>query len=123
MRLLTMHIVGNLQLGFKKCRGIRNGAIVLPNQELQLAGNNPVFFRDRVILTVCYDIVSEFNESLLTKLPGDVHTSKSVDSVNINEDGAGYIPQKFSQSQTPSGLPPSRLNLKVGAIIILLRNS
>ena len=42
--------------------------LVFPNQELQLAGNNPLFFRDQVILTFCNNVVSEFNESLLTKL-------------------------------------------------------
>ena len=95
---------------------------VFPLGELQQARNNPVFFRDRVILTFCNNVVAEFNESLLTKLPGDVHTYDSVDSVDINEDGTDHIPQEFLRSQTPSGLPPSRLNLKVGAPIILLRN-
>ena len=95
---------------------------VFPLGELQQARNNPVFFRDRVILTFRNDVVAEFNESLLTKLPGDVHTYDSVDSVDINEDGTDHIPQEFLRSQTPSGLPPSRLNLKVGAPIILLRN-
>ena len=68
--------------------------------------------------------MAEFNKSLLTKLPGDVHTYDSVDSIDINEDRTDHIPQEFLQSQTvtPSGLPPSRLNLKVGAPIILLRN-
>ena len=93
---------------------------VFPNQELQLAGDNPLFFRNRVILTFCNDVVSEFNESLLTKLPGDMHTYDSMDSVDSNEDGTDHIPQEFLRSQTPSGLPPSRLNLKIGAPIILL---
>ena len=66
--------------------------------------------------------MAEFNYSLLMKLPGEVHIYDSVDSVDINEDETDHIPQEFLQSQTPSGLPPSRLNLKVGASIILLRN-
>ena len=95
---------------------------VFPLEELQHAGNNPGFFRDRVILTFRNDVVAEFNESLLMKLPGEVHTYDSVDSVDINEDETDHIPQEFLRSQTPSGLPPSRLNLKVGAPIILFRN-
>ena len=67
-------------------------------------------------------MVAAFNKSLLMKLPGDVHTYNSVDSVDINQDETDHIPQEFLRSQTPSGLPPSRLNLKVGAPIILLRN-
>ena len=95
---------------------------VFPVEELQQAGNNPGFFRDRIILTFRNDLVAEFNESLLMKLPGDVHTYDSVDSVDINQDETDHIPQEFLRSQMPSGLPPSRLNLKVGAPIILLRN-
>lgn len=66
--------------------------------------------------------MAEFNESLLTKLLRDVHTYDSIDSVDINKDGTDHIPQEFLRSQTPSGLPPSRLNLKVGTPIILLCN-
>lgn len=70
-------------------------ASVFPNQELQLAGNNPLFFRDRVILTFRNDVISEFNESLLTKLPGDMHTYESMDSVDCNEDGTDHIFKSF----------------------------
>ena len=65
--------------------------------------------------------ISEFNESLLTRLPGDV-SYDSVDSVDMNEDGTDHIPQEFLRSRTPPGLLPPRLDLKVGASIILLRN-
>ena len=66
-------------------------------------------------------MVTEFNKSLLLKLPEDVHTYDSADIVDINEDETDHIPQEFLRSQTPSELPP-RLNLKVEAPIILLRN-
>ena len=96
--------------------------IIFLLEELQHAGNNSGFFWDRVILTFRNDVVAEFNKSLLMKLPRAVHTYNSVDNVDINEDKIDHIPQEFLQSQTPSGLPPSRLNLKVGAHIILLCN-
>ena len=67
-------------------------------------------------------MVAEFNEPLLMKLPEEVYTYDSVDSVDINEDETDHILQEFLRSQTPSGLPSSKLNLKVGAPIILLRN-
>ena len=95
---------------------------LFPQEELQQAENNFGFFRDRVILTFRNDVIAEFNESLLLKLPGEVNTYDSIDSVDINEDETDHIPQEFLRSLTPSGLPPSRLNLKVGAPIILLRN-
>ena len=67
-------------------------------------------------------MVAEFNKSLLIKLPKEVHTYDSVNSVDVNKDRTDHIPQEFLPSQTPSGLPPFRLNLKVEAPIILLRN-
>lgn len=66
--------------------------------------------------------MAEFNEFLLMKLPGEVHTYDSVDSVDINKDKTDYIPQEILRSQTPFGLSPSKLNLKVKAPMILLRN-
>ena len=96
--------------------------LVFPLEKLRHAANNLGFFQDCVILTFRNDVVAEFNESLLMKLPGEVHTYDSVDSVDINEDETDHIPQEFLRSQILSGLPPSKLNLKVGAPIILLRN-
>ena len=64
----------------------------------------------------------EFHKSFLTKLLEDIHTYNSFDNVDINKDGTDHISQEFLRSQIPFGLPPSRLNLKVGASIILLCN-
>lgn len=96
--------------------------MVFPLEELQHAENNPDFFQDCIILIFWNDVVAEFNESLLMKLLGEVYTYNSIDNVDINEDEIDYIPQEFLQSQMPSGLPPSKFNLKVGTLIILLRN-
>ena len=74
---------------------------IFPQEELQRAGNNPGFFRDRVILTFRNDVVAEFNESLLLKLPGEIHTYDSIDTVDINEDKTDHIPQEFLRSLTP----------------------
>lgn len=95
---------------------------VFPLEELQQARNNLVFFRNCVILTFCNNLVAKFNKSLLAKLPEGIHTYNFVDNVDINKNGTDHITQEFLGSQTPSELPPSRLNLKVGASIILLCN-
>ena len=71
---------------------------VFPLEELQQAENNPGFFRDRVILTFCNDVLAEFNESLLMKLSGDVYTYDSVDSVDINQDETHYTSRVFTIS-------------------------
>ena len=91
--------------------------IVFPLKELQHAGNNPGFFQDCVILTFQNDVMAEFNKSFLMKLPGEIHIYDSIHTVDINKDETDHIPQEFLQSQTPSGLAPSKLNLKVGALL------
>lgn len=91
-------------------------------EELSYARNNPSFFQDRVILIFRNNIVVEFNKSLLIKLSEEVYTYNSIDNIDINKDKTDYILQEFLQSQTPSKLLLTRLNLKVGAPIILFCN-
>ena len=65
----------------------------------------------------------ELNEQVLQQLPGECHTYASVDSAMCdNEEEATNYPPEFLHSLTPSGLPPHILNLKVGAVVMLLRN-
>ena len=91
-------------------------------KELQHAGSNSSFFWDHIILTFRNDLVAKFNKSLLMKLLGEIYTYNFIDSVDINEDKTNHIPQEFLQSQTSSKLPPFKLNLKIGALIILFCN-
>lgn len=72
--------------------------LVFPNQELQLARNNCIFFQDRVILNFCNNVVSKFDKSLLTKFPGNAHIYDSIDNININKNRTNHIPQEFLQS-------------------------
>ncbi|XP_076038424.1 uncharacterized protein LOC143023699 [Oratosquilla oratoria] len=63
------------------------------------------------------------NEDILRRLPTESKTYLSIDSVSSdNEMEANNYPIEFINSLTPSGMPPHRLNLKVGYIIMLLRN-
>ncbi len=78
---------------------------------------------DRVILCPKNEDSLIVNEQVLQRLPGMEKVYTSVDEVECEdgEDVSNY-PTEFLNSLTPSGMPPHKLNLKIGAIVMLLRN-
>ena len=59
----------------------------------------------------------------MAKIDGDAKTYISIDDVDCDSEyEKANFPTEFINSLTPSGMPPHRLILKVGAIIMLLRN-
>lgn len=98
---------------------------VYPPHLLAHAHLNPETFRDRAILTVRNDTVAEINEAILTRLHGSATTFHSTDAVERSggeDDSIEPPPPELLQTFNPSSLPPSKLSLKVGAPVILLRN-
>ena len=80
-------------------------------------------FPNRVILTPTNDEAFEINDRLIEQLPGDSRTYFSVDSVVTDEPVEGDVyPMEFINSVTPTGIPRHKLKLKVGCIVMLLRN-
>ena len=77
----------------------------------------------RAILAPTNKDTLEMNIEIIDKLPGTLHVYNSADSITSEDpaDEANYPPE-FLHQQTPSGMPPHRLPLKVGVIIMLLRN-
>src|SRR5277367_775788 len=67
--------------------------------------------------------VDKINEHVLTLLDGQTHTYLSSDSIDdqTGEDQENY-PVEYLNELSPSGMPPHKLNLKIGVIIMLLRN-
>ncbi|CEG76448.1 hypothetical protein RMATCC62417_11344 [Rhizopus microsporus] len=85
--------------------------------------SSQVYFGERVILASRNDTVNTISMAVLEKTPGEKVTLLSTDSADINDaDGLHTIPTEYLQSVNPSGLPPSQLELKVGAPVMLLRN-
>ncbi|GBM04994.1 hypothetical protein AVEN_60199-1 [Araneus ventricosus] len=61
------------------------------------------------------------NKQLLQELPGSVQVYKSIDTTcDINE--AVNYPTKFLNTMDPPRVPSHTLEIKIGALIILLRN-
>jgi hypothetical protein len=78
----------------------------------------------RAILSPKNQQVDQINDRILNLLDGETKTYQSADSL-ISEDpdvDDGNFPVELINSYTPSGFPPHTLRLKVGAMVLLLRN-
>ena len=64
------------------------------------------------------------NNEILSRLNGDSKEYSSIDTIVDDENGClqNSIPIEFVNSITPNGLPPHKLILMIGAIIILSSN-
>ena len=81
------------------------------------------FFQHRCILSVRNDAVAEINDLLLDRFGGEESIFEAADVAEIDDGDRIDIPSaEFLASLNPASLPPSRLRLKVGVPVMLLRN-
>ncbi|GBN80645.1 hypothetical protein AVEN_190716-1 [Araneus ventricosus] len=83
----------------------------------------PEELKGRAILTVTNDLSMQINNRVLECMPGNDVIYKSIDNIVSNDpqDQLAYT-EEFLNSLSPTGMPPHKLRLKPGAIIMLLRN-
>ena len=83
----------------------------------------PHQLKGRAILSVTNEESLELNNRVLERMPGKEVVYESVDSIVSDqaEDQLAY-PEEFLNTLTPAGMPPHKLRLKIGAVIMLLRN-
>ncbi|MCH83073.1 ATP-dependent DNA helicase PIF1 [Trifolium medium] len=86
----------------------------------------PDFFQDRAILAPTLDVVEEINDYVLALMPGDAKEYLSCDSISKGDDDVGvdlrWITTEFLNEIKCSGMPNHKLIIKVGVVIMLLRN-
>ncbi|EJK73532.1 hypothetical protein THAOC_04838, partial [Thalassiosira oceanica] len=82
---------------------------------------NEDYFKSRMILAATNEIVNQVNNDVVTGLPGELHSLRSVDTVGDSDDKTAF-PTEWLNILSPSGLPEHELLLKKEAIVILLRN-
>jgi hypothetical protein len=83
------------------------------------------YYLDRTILSCTNDNVDVINSALLNRFPGEQHIFHSADSTSFTEQQLNNYqpyPTEYLNSLKASGLPLSRLALKPGCPIMLLRN-
>jgi len=81
------------------------------------------FFAERAILSARNDDVDSFNSMILNKFPGEVCLYHSADTTeNPGNQVTLMYPAEYLNSINVSGLPLSKLALKVGCTVMVLRN-
>jgi ATP-dependent DNA helicase PIF1 len=97
---------------------------VFPAAEMAQVNGDSDFFASRAILTIRNVDLDQFNQALLNKIPGELHTLYAVDSAQLDDiaDNHEEFSREFLQTVDLPGMPPSILQLKVGVPIMLLRN-
>jgi hypothetical protein len=94
-------------------------------EQMQGITRNISFFRDRAILTTKNDTVADINVRILIRLAGETRVYDTINSISFNtmkESNRSDISIEFLRAQNPLGLPPARLELKIGIPVICLRN-
>ncbi|XP_065321337.1 ATP-dependent DNA helicase PIF1-like [Gordionus sp. m RMFG-2023] len=77
----------------------------------------------KIILTTKNKIALTLNNDIINIISGPIKHYYSADSIESdNKDDIMNFPLEFLHSQTPSDMPPHKLTLKVGTIVMLLRN-
>jgi hypothetical protein len=69
--------------------------------------------------------VADVNVRILTRLTGETRVYDTVNFISFNtmeESSRPNVSIEFLRAQNPSGLPPARLELKIEALVICLRN-
>ena len=82
---------------------------------------NHEWLSERVILIPKNVDVSLMNTEIQNRIPGEIHTYKSIDTVLTENEAVNY-PTEFLNSMDLPGLPPHELTLKIGTPVICLRN-
>ncbi|KAL8108004.1 hypothetical protein AgCh_024432 [Apium graveolens] len=84
------------------------------------------YLRSRAILTPTNVVVDDINNNILEKIPGTLHTYLSQDSIDDvgDEDNEfkSAFPVKYPNSLNMPCIPKHELNIKVGIVVMLMRN-
>lgn len=97
---------------------------IYPDAMLNTPAEYLTAFKDRALLALTNHAVAAINTDILERFPGFAREFLSVDTASDVSDsiGAETYTVELLQSIDLAGMPPSKLNLKTGVPVILLRN-
>ncbi|KAG5520645.1 hypothetical protein RHGRI_033280 [Rhododendron griersonianum] len=110
----------------RKCQDLNEMLSAVYPQLNVLSTTTPTFLTERIILSARNDDVNSINGAALNVYPRSVYTYLAAIKMCEDDEIDGSItnryPNEYLNSLDPPGLPPFKLELKVGSPIILLRN-
>ena len=80
---------------------------------------DPAWIASRSVICPTNKTVDIINGAVMNTFPGNAREYRSFDSI---EKDAHLYPTEFLNSLSPSGMPPHKMDLKVGCPVMLLRN-
>ena len=81
------------------------------------------YFCECMLLSARNEDVHKINNQILAKFPGNAQVFHSADSISTSQDGDDILyPSEYLNSINISGLPLSKLTLKIGCPIMILCN-
>jgi ATP-dependent DNA helicase PIF1 len=93
---------------------------------LETSYSDPVYLRERAIVSPKNDTIDEINTHVLSLIPGHERIYLSSDSLVDSSKEHGNLdllyPVEFLNSLQFKGIPPHKLILKIGSPVMLLRN-
>ena len=116
-----------VELDRRMCKGVASEADVLSMIDW-IYGANPFqndwrFWSKRAVVTPRHMCADYVNDLMLSRSPEPEIECLSADFVNDDNGQRGWeMPTDFLQKQAFGNLPPHRLRLKKGAVVMLLRN-
>ncbi|XP_046422348.1 uncharacterized protein LOC124180644 [Neodiprion fabricii] len=139
----TIILGGDFRLVLPIVKRGGNGEVELFVPEKEIQSNNlvddlyprnlpPDELTNRAILAPLNVEVNQLNTEILRRMDGNIFESKSIDYATLqgidtadaalDEEATLRYPIEYLNGLTPSGLPPHNIQLKVGAIVMSLRN-
>ncbi|CAM9225750.1 unnamed protein product [Ectocarpus sp. 8 AP-2014] len=101
---------------------LADGTAAIPLHPDLLKANHNIY-NDRGILAPTNNNIDQINDFILRKMPGNVHEHLSSDKIiKDDENMPDVVSVAYLSSINVPGTPPHKLNLKVGALIVFIRN-
>ena len=103
------------------CKDTKEDVIDAVFDDFEANIGNPQYYQSRAIVAATNEIVNEINNNMTERLPGELTTFHSIDTVG-DDDNPTSFPSEFLNKLQLSGMAEHELFLKENSVVILLRN-